>query len=290
MPAKKKKMKSQVLSRRRDPAAPGPFFFQNPLLWQAVVLFVVVFLAYLPAWHGGFIWDDDAHVTRPKLRCWEGLFRIWFEPGATQQYYPLVHGTFWLEHWLWGDDPTGYHLVNLALHAGSAFLVALILRRLAVPGAFLAAVVFALHPVHVESVAWITEMKNTLSAVFYLSAMLCYLRFDENRGGRWYAAALGLFLLALLSKTVTATLPAALLVIFWWRRGRLDWRSDVLPLAPFLLLGAVSGLFTAWVERTINGAEGAEFQFSLVERCLIAGRAIWFYLGKLLWPADLIFI
>ncbi|MEI8374478.1 MAG: tetratricopeptide repeat protein [Planctomycetota bacterium] len=283
-----KKTKPQDRSCRCDPPAAGPGYFQH-VGWWAVILVAVVFLAYLPAWHGGFLWDDDAHVTQPDLRSWEGLYRIWFEPGASQQYYPLVHGTFWLEHRLWGDAPTGYHLLNLALHSGAALLVALILRRLAVPGAFLAAVVFALHPVHVESVAWITELKNTLSAVFYLSAMLCYLRFDENRVGRWYAAALGLFLLALLSKTVAATLPAALLVIFWWQRGRLDWRSDVRPLAPFFVLGAISGLFTAWVERTFIGAEGAEFQFSLVERCLIAGRVVWFYLGKLLWPANLIF-
>jgi tetratricopeptide (TPR) repeat protein/glycosyltransferase involved in cell wall biosynthesis len=262
----------------------------NTLWIFAAALLAVVMVAYLPAWHGGFVWDDDAHVTSPALRSWHGLYRIWFEVGATQQYYPLVHSAFWLEHRLWGDSPTGYHLVNLVLHSWAALLVALILRRLAVPGALLAAVVFALHPVHVESVAWITELKNTLSAVLYLSAMLCYLRFDADRMRRWYVAALGLFILALLSKTVTASLPAALLVIFWWRRGRLGWRSDALPLLPFFVLGAAGGLFTAWVERTFIGAEGAEFQFSLVERCLMAGRVVWFYLGKLLWPADLIFI
>ena len=127
--------------------------------------------------------------------------------------------------------------MNIALHAGVAVLVALILRRLAIPGALLAAAVFALHPVHVESVAWITEQKNTLSAVFYLGAMLVYLRFDRTRSRWLYGCALGLFLLAVLSKTVTATLPGALLVIFWWQRGRLSWRKDVLPLLPFFLLG-----------------------------------------------------
>ncbi len=101
---------------------------------------------------------------------------------------------------------------------------------------------------------------------------------------------MGLFLLGLLSKTTAATLPAALLVIFWWQRGRLSWRRDVWPLLPFFVLGAAAGVFTAWVERTLIGAEGDDFAFSIVERCLIAGRAIWFYLGKLFWPADLIFI
>ena len=132
----------------------------------------------------------------------------------------------------------------------------MILRRLAIPGAYLAAAIFALHPVHVESVAWITEQKNTLSAVFYLAAMLVYLRFDQTRKTPWYCWALGLFVLGLLSKTVTATLPAALLVIFWWQRGRLSWRRDVLPLVPFFVLGAAAGVFTAWVERKLIGAEG----------------------------------
>jgi len=263
--------------------------FRHPA-WQAVMLLAVVLLAYLPVWNGGFIWDDDAHITRPELRSWEGLVRIWFEPGATQQHYPLVHGTFWLGYWLWGERPLGYHFLNFLLHAGSAVLVAVILRRLAVPGAFLAALAFALHPVHVESVAWITELKNTMSGVFYLSAMLCYLRFDERRREGLYAAALGLFVLGLLSKTVTASLPAALLVIFWWQRGRLGWRRDVQPLLPFFALGALGGVFTAWVELTYIGAVGAEYQSTILERCLLAGRVPWFYLSKLLWPADLIFI
>ena len=191
----------------------------------AVALLAVVFLVYQPAWHGGFVWDDDDHVTRPELRSWHGLYRIWFDVGATLQYYPLLHSVFWIEHVLWGDATLGYHLVNISLHALAALLVALLLRRLAIPGAYLAAAIFALHPVHVESVAWITEQKNTLSAVFYLGAMLVYLRFDQTRKTAWYAGALGLFVLALLSKTVTGTLPGALLVIFWWQRGRLSWKA-----------------------------------------------------------------
>jgi Flp pilus assembly protein TadD len=255
-----------------------------------LLLFAAVGLAYQPVWHAGFIWDDDAHVTVPALRSWEGLGRIWCDPAATQQYYPLLHSAFWLEHRLWGDFAPGYHWVNLALHALNAVMVGLILRRLRVPGAALAAGIFALHPVMVESVAWVTELKNTLSGFFYLGAALAYLRFDEDRRRRWYGLALGLFVLSLLSKTVTATLPGALLVVFWWQRGRLAWRRDVLPVLPFFALGAAGGLFTAWVERKVIGAEGADFAFTLVERGLIAGRALGFYSGKLLWPADLIFI
>jgi tetratricopeptide (TPR) repeat protein len=236
------------------------------------------------------LWDDDRHVTSAELRSVEGLGRIWFDLGATQQYYPVTHSVFWIEHRLWGDATLGYHLLNILLHVLSSVLLLLALRRLEVPGAALAAVVFALHPVHVESVAWITELKNTLSGVFFLGSALAYLRFDRDRAWRAYAAAAALFCLALLSKSVTATLPGVLLVVFWWRRGRLDWRRDVAPLLPFFVAGAVSGLFTAWVERTYIGAKGAEFSLTLIERGLLAGRVIWFYLGKLFWPSDLIFV
>jgi tetratricopeptide (TPR) repeat protein len=254
------------------------------------LLVIVTGAAYLPAMQGGFIWDDDAHVTKPALRSWEGLYRIWFDLGATQQYYPLLHSAFWIEHRLWGDQTLGYHLANILLHLGASALVYLILRKVQVPGALLAAAIFALHPVQVESVAWITEQKNTLSAVFYLGAMLAYLRFDQARRRSLYALALALFVLGLLSKTVTATLPAALLVIFWWQRGRLSWQRDGLPLAPFFVLGGAAGLFTAWAERKLIGAEGPAFDLTLIERCLLAARVSWFYLGKLVWPANLIFV
>ena len=150
----------------------------------ALGLLLATLAAYYPAWHGGMIWDDDAHVTRPELRSWHGLYRIWFDVGATLQYYPLLHTAFWIEHKLWGDSTLGYHLLNILLHAAAALMVAVILRRLSVPGAYLAAAIFALHPVHVESVAWITEQKNTLSAVFYLGAamLLSALRPDAKDG------------------------------------------------------------------------------------------------------------
>ena len=250
----------------------------------------VTFVAYAPAWHGGMLWDDDGHLTAPELRSSSGLFRIWFEPGASQQYYPVLHSLFWALHRLWGDDTLGYHLVTIALHATSAWLLGLILRQLRVPGAQLAAVVFALHPVHAESVAWISETKNTLSTLFYLCAAWAYLRFDATRRKWDYALAAVLFVLAVLSKSVTATLPVALLIVFWWRRGELRWREDLAPLLPFALLGALGGLLTLWVERTYIGATGAEFDLSFVERVLVAGRAPWFYASKLVWPAHLVFI
>lgn len=264
----------------------------SPAFWRCCLvsfLLAATFLAYQPAWRGEFIWDDDGHVTKPELRSVSGLVRIWIEPNATQQYYPLTHSVFWLQHKLWGDSKVGYHLVNIFLHTLAASLLFLILRRLEIPGAWLAAAIFALHPVQVESVAWISELKNTLSAVLYLGAALVYLQFDQTRKRKFYAAAFGLFVLALLSKTVVASLPAALLVIFWWKRGKARGRQDISPLVPFFAVGIVAGLFTAWVERKFIGAVGSEFDFSLVERCLIAGRAFWFYAAKLGWPFNLVF-
>jgi tetratricopeptide (TPR) repeat protein len=261
--------------------------------WPIGVVFAlflgVVTIAYLPCLRGDFLWDDAGHVTNPELQSWSGLWRIWFEPGTTQQYYPLLHSAFWLEHAVWGDATTGYHLINVLWHALSACLFAAILRRLAIPGALFAGFVFALHPVCVESVAWISEQKNTLSTVFYLTAMLAWLRFDEDRRRASYAIAMLWFVAALLTKTVTATLPGALLVVAWWRRGRLSWRGDVLPLLPWLALGLAAGLGTASFERVHIGATGDDFTLGIPERILLAGRVVWFYLGKLLWPAGLTF-
>ncbi len=138
-----------------------------------LILAVVTMLAYQPAWHGGPLWDDDAHVGGPELRSLDGLSRIWFVPRTTQQYYPLLHTSYWLQQKLWGDSPTGYHFVNLLLHIGCIVLVLKILRLLRIPGAELATIIFALHPVNVETVAWIAERKNTLSGIFALAATVC---------------------------------------------------------------------------------------------------------------------
>src|SRR5882724_11455819 len=255
-----------------------------------LLLAVVTMLAYHPAWHGGVLWDDEAHIGGPELRTLDGLRRIWFVPRTTQQYYPLLHTSYWLQQKLWGDSITGYHIVNLLLHIGCVVLVLRIVRFLRIPGAELAATIFALHPVNVETVAWIAERKNTLSGVFALAATLWYLRFDENRSRRSYALALGLFLLGLLSKTAIVTLPLALLVIFWWKRGAISWRRDVMPLIPFFFLSAAAGLMTSWVEYGNIAYRARTLDFSPVERCLIAGRAFWFQLGKVLWPSNLMFI
>ncbi|MEO6003722.1 MAG: tetratricopeptide repeat protein [Opitutus sp.] len=279
--------KRPASTRAVSPAVPATARW--PLFAVFALALAATLTAYFPCLQGDLLWDDVGHVTNPALQSWSGLARIWFEPGVTQQYYPLLHSAFWFEHRLWGDATLGYHLVNVLWHATSACLLVVLLRRLAVPGALLAGLAFALHPVCVESVAWISEQKNTLSTVFYLTAALAWLRFEEDRRPRRYAIASLWFLAGLLTKTVTATLPAALLVVAWWRRGRLSWRGDVMPLLPWFSVGVGTGLFTAWFERTGIGAHGTDFNLSVVERGLLAGRIVWFYLGKLIWPAELIF-
>jgi protein O-mannosyl-transferase len=247
-------------------------------------------LAYQPALEGGLVIDDAEHVTAPALRSFAGLWRIWSKVGATHQYFPVLHSAFWLEHRLWGDAVLGYHLTNVLLHAGAACLLVAIMRRLALPGAWLAGFIFALHPVCVESVAWISEQKNTLSTFFGLGSVLVYLHFDETRRRSSYGIALALFILAILSKTVTMTLPAVLLVIFWWQRGRLEWKRDILPLLPWLVLGMIAVQPAARMEREMCAKSPEDFSLSLLKRGLLAGRAFWFYLGKLAWPTDLIFM
>lgn len=269
-------------NRTRNGWAPPPI-----VGWLGI--FVAGFIAYWPALHGTLLWDDNAHITSPSLQSLHGLWRIWFELGATQQYYPLLHTVFWVEHRVWGDAVVGYHLANVFEHCLSACLVVLIAKQLKLRGAWLAGYVFALHPVCVEAVAWMSEQKSTLSGVFYLAAALTYLHFDRSRKRSQYFAASGLFVLALASKSVTATLPAALLVVLWWQRGTIGWRRDILPLAPWFGIGATSGLFTAWVERTYIGAQGAGYELTLAQHILLAGRIACFYAGKILWPADLMF-
>lgn len=264
----------------------------------ALALAALTVLAYLPALHAGYIWDDRTWLLEnTALRTARGLWDIWFKLGAVVHYYPLVFTTFWVEYHLWGLDLFGYHLVNVLLHALDAIVLWRVLRCLEIPAAWLCAAVFALHPVNVESVAWITERKNVLSALFYLTSALCYLKFarprpaadgsPRRRGSWWlYAGACVLFVCALLSKTVACVLPAGLLVVLWWKRERLRAR-EVAALLPMFVIGiALSGI-TVWIEREFMESPAAKVSFTLIDRVLIAGRALWFYPRKLLWPSGL---
>jgi len=272
-----------------------------PLWLPALLLAAAILIAYLPVVRAGFIWDDDDYVTKnATLRDVDGLWRMWTERGAVPQYYPMVHTTYWLEYQLWELDPLGYHLTNVALHIGCAVSLGFLLARLGVPWPFLVAALFGLHPVHVESVAWITERKNVLSGLFYLLAAHAALRplrlEGDADGGRerpgeplWLAAAFVLFGAALLSKTVTCSLPATLLLLCYWKRGRVSLR-EVTLMGPFFLLGVMLAWVTIDMEHSHVGAQGADFELSVLQRFYIAARAVLFYLQKLLIPFDLAFI
>jgi tetratricopeptide (TPR) repeat protein len=280
------------------------------LLGTALVVAVVV--AYVPALRAGFVWNDDTYLTENStLDGSRGLEAIWTNPRANEQYYPLVFTAFWLEKRLWGLNPLGFHLVNVLLHAASALLLWRLLRRLGLPGAWFGAAAFALHPMCVESVAWITERKNTLSMFMSLLAALSSFAWMDARAASekarfrrrsepepplhhrrrsmLYLAALVAFTLALLAKTTASVLPGVLLVLVWWRRGRLRW-SDARPLAPFFLTGAALAATTAWLERTMVQASGAEWSLDPLGRIVLAGRVIAFYASKFFWPIDLAFV
>ena len=259
-------------------------------IWQGGLIVLLVFLAYLPALRGGFIWDDDAYVTNnPLLTAPDGLKRIWFSMDSPSQYFPLTYTVFRIERSLWGLNPAGYHGVNVLLHAINALLVWLLLKRLSVPGAWLAAALFALHPVEVESVAWITELKSVLSLFFTLLTLLCWIEFVGERSKRfWYGLALVFYALALFSKTTACTLPAALLLILWLKTKPIDWRR-LAQVVPFLAMGLGMGLLAMWWERFHQGTHGKLFSMGLLERILVASHALWFYAGKLFWPVNLTF-
>jgi tetratricopeptide (TPR) repeat protein len=265
----------------------------NPVLLGGALIFLSVLIAYWPALRGGFIWDDDAYVTtNPLLTAPDGLRQIWFSAHRQSQYFPLVYTTLRLERALWGVNPFGYHVVNVLLHGANALLVLALLRRLAVPGAWLASALFALHPVQVETVAWVTELKNTESTLFYLLALLAWMRFtDETMVHRWrfYGLAILLHAAALFSKTTACTLPAVMILTLWLQGRRPRWRW-LAQTAPFVVMGLAMGLVSIWWERHM-GNYGKEYGlgFNAIERLLIATHGLWFYLGKLVWPVHLTF-
>ncbi len=270
-------------------------FFFSPCAvgWLgAAALSILTVLVYRPALLGGFIWDDDRYVTHNSLlTAPDGLRRIWFSLDAPSQYFPLAYTVLRIERSLWDLNPAGYHWVNILLHLGNAFLVWCILVRLKMPGAWLAAAIFALHPVQVESVAWISELKNVLMGFFFLLTLLTWTEYvdatDKHRR-TLYVAALVLFLLALSAKATACTLPAALLLIRWLKKKPIGLRALV-EIIPFVVLALGIGLVAVWWEKY---HQGTRMLVSLgpVERLLIASRAVWFYLGKIFWPAKLTFI
>ena len=269
----------------------GRHFHWFEFLFLAAVGAITVFV-YQPVWHAGFIWDDDRYVTNnPLLSAPDGLWRIWFSLDAPSQYFPLSYTLLRVGHFLWDSNPAGFHWLNIALHICNAWLVWAVLRRLDVAGSWLAAMIFALHPVQVESVAWISEVKNLLMGFFFLLTLLIWIDFLDSQGARrsiLYATALLAFALALAAKSTACTLPGALLLIVWWKRKPIDTKT-IIEILPFVFLALIAGLIAIWWEKYHQGTR-VLISLSPLERILIASRAVWFYLSKILWPSNLIFI
>ena len=285
----RRKRPTRRRARRGDiktQGTPSPSRVTRQTIWPILALVLMVAISYFPATHAGFVWDDEIITEARPVRTVAGLEQIWFSPREIKReghYWPMLYTTFWIEHKLWGFAPAGYHVVNILLHLINTLLLWHILRRLVVPGAWFVVAVFAVHPLHVESVAWVIERKDVLSGLFYFTAALAYMRFVEVPSPRRYVLVLLLFAAGMLSKSIVITLPAALLIWHWWKQDRVS-TSDVLRLLPLFALGLGIALADMAFYRSI---ESLSLGYSLIERVLIASRALCFYVGKLLWPVDL---
>jgi protein O-mannosyl-transferase len=272
-------------------------------LWQQgaliAAIIIAVALVYLPALRGNFVWDDFLLITgNPLLQNASGLLEIW-SGGRTADYFPLTNTVFWIEHHLFGRNATGYHAVNILLQTVNALLIWRLLERLNIRGAWLAGLVFGIHPVHVASVAWISELKNLLSMFFALLSILFFLELDEKRlrnSATAYAASLVFFVLALLSKTQVVFLPVILLLCAWWRDKKSsgtntsqNLRRDFIRSLPFFLLAIVLGLVTMWFQNRGIGEEEIVIG-SLPRRFVNAAMGVWWYAGHLFAPVRLMAI
>ncbi len=256
---------------------------------RKAALFFIIFLtclAYWPALDGKFIWDDETYIIKsPHILASDGLYRIWFTTEP-EEYYPISNSSFWFEWRLFGLNPTGYHCVSLALHCASLVLLFLVLQNLSVPGALFAVFLFAIHPVNVESVAWIFQQRGLLALCFSLCSILAFLRISSRSFG-WYYLSVALFAVAMLSKGSAAILPIVLLGILWRKQGIVSV-VDLMRTAPFFLIAAVFTVVNIWFQA--HSAEGAIRHATIAQRVAGAGVVGWFYLAKAILPINLSFV
>jgi protein O-mannosyl-transferase len=294
-----KNRKNINASLQADASVPSGRPWWTVLGASAIVL--IIMAVYYPLHLAGYSWDDQPWLLENLfIRSWNGLIDVWFVHINNTQYYPMVFVVFDLAWHLWGQVSLGYHFMNVLFQVADTLLLWTLLRRLGLKSAWLAAVVFAIHPVQVETVGWIAELKNLLSAFFYFLTLLAYCRFAGiiptppgasaaplYRNFQLYALALLFYLLALFSKTDVCTLPVVILILIWWKRGR--WTvPDVLWTVPLFILGAVLAGATIYVEHNTTGMQGRDWLFTFPQKCIIAGRALWFYTSKIIWPNTLL--
>ena len=282
------------MSPKSPPASPGAAQptargWPRPVGWllPALGLVLASWFAFMPAFHGTWIWDDFAELVHaPEIRDPAGLGKIWFAPEGVD-YFPLKTTVQWLQWHLWQEHVLGYHVSNVALHLLSAFLFWHLLRKLGLRLAWLGGLLFAVHPVVVESVAWMAELKNTLSLPPLLLAMGAYVDYDARRRRADYRRALLLFVVAMLCKTSVVMLPVVILLYVWWKRGRIT-KDDLKASAPFFAVSLMLGLVTVWFQHQRAIGEGVILVSGVGARLAGAGLAVAFYVGKCVWPVDLL--
>jgi len=294
------------VTRSDDPPALG---LVRSRAWGVALLFGAVLIAYLPVFRNGWVWEDAAVLTgNPLIKLSDGLARFWLTTQP-DDYWPVSSSSLWLEWRVWGLHALPYHLTNLALHLGACVLLWRVLERLKIPGALIGALLFAVHPVNVESVAWIAQRKNLLGMIFFLLSILFFLR---SRSKLSYGLSLLCFVLAMLSKGSVAPLPLVLAGIILWPRtshetpigvplrptgidrsgiGNDFAARDWLRLAPFFAVAIAFGALNVWFQtHGLHGVDEVARTAGPLERILEAAAAIWFYLGKALFPVNLMLI
>lgn len=255
--------------------------------FKAGFIILLTLLVYIPIVQGGFIWDDDLHLTENLLTKEDGLYRSWFT-GDQPNYWPVTWTVLWAGWQLWGSNPLGYHVINVFLHAAISLLVWRNLFWLRIPGAWLAALVFAVHPVNVQTAAWVTQAKNLLATFFYLLAVLSYLRFEDERTKLWYFSSLLSFIVAALSKTSVVMLPFVLTLCTWWQRGKIS-REEIIRILPFFAIGGALGINEIFFQYSAIGEDIVRSD-GFLSRFASAGWVVWFYLYKAIIPLNLNFI
>ena len=263
------------------PAKPAPLHWKTVL--QALAIVAAGLCIYWPALYGGWLWDDDVLVTNnSNLHSLRGLWAIW-SATPTTDYWPLTSTFLWIEWHLWGNDPLGYHLCSLALHICSGFLIWRLFNRLGLRWGWFGALLFVIHPLAVELVAWVSEIKNTLSLPFFLLSIDAWLDAEEKQSSGYWRSVF-YYLAAMLAKTSTVMLPLVLLLYCWWKRGHVTWQ-ELKRMIPYVAIAVTLGLITVYFQNKGQGDNPIELGGAT--RLIGAGTALFHYLGKFILPMNL---